>query len=250
MIICFSGTGNSRYIAKRIAGALHHEIKMLGYDSQASLGKDVKTLGLVFPIYSWGVPPIVLQWIKEQTGKAKPDYVWAVMSCGDETGDAPDMLRRAMAKAGLQLNALYSIQMPNNYVLLPGFDVDPKEIEHKKLIDCEQRINHVIQNLRQRPTGMEDVVRGKWSRLKTKLIYPLFAHFGISAKHWKVDASRCNVCGLCAMKCPMKNITLKNERPLWGKECVSCLSCYHVCPRHAIFYAKATKGKGHYYNRK
>ena len=33
--------------------------------------------------------------------------------------------------------------MPNNYVLLPGFDVDKKELEEKKLADAIPAVNQI-----------------------------------------------------------------------------------------------------------
>lgn len=57
---------------------------------------------------------------------------------------------------------------------------------------------------------------------------------------------------------PVRNITMQpapadktgrvRKRPSWGQDCAGCLACYHVCPRHAVMYGKATVGKGQYMN--
>ena len=59
MILCFSGTGNSRYIAERIAEALQDEIVDLNAKIKAAeyapiqAGEDII---LVTPNYAWRIP--------------------------------------------------------------------------------------------------------------------------------------------------------------------------------------------------
>ena len=62
MILCYSGTGNSRYIAQRIADELqdniidlNEKIKTNNYSS-IEIGDDVI---LVVPTYAWRIPKIV-----------------------------------------------------------------------------------------------------------------------------------------------------------------------------------------------
>ena len=134
--------------------------------------------------------------------------------------------------------------MPNNYVLLPGFDVDKKEIEQKKLKDCEKRILEIVQSI-SRDERRLDVVRGSIPWLKSKIVFPLFCKWGISPKKWNSNPS-CIGCGKCSKICPMVNIVMEEGRPRWGFRCCSCLGCYHVCPVHAVEYGKETKKKGQY----
>ena len=56
----------------------------------------------------------------------------------------------------------------------------------------------------------------------------------------------CISCGKCVSACPLQNIRLEKGRPLWGKDCAMCLSCYHHCPKHAIEYGSMTKRKGQF----
>ena len=75
-----------------------------------------------------------------------------------------------------------------------------------------------------------------------KLPYPLFV---------KADAfystDECIGCGLCEKLCPLKNIQIKDHRPVWGKKCTHCMACIAKCPKKAIEYGKKSRRKNRYY---
>ena len=43
----------------------------------------------------------------------------------------------------------YSVIMPNNYILLPGFDVDSKEVERQKLEDAPAAVAAIAAAIRE-----------------------------------------------------------------------------------------------------
>ncbi len=253
MIIYISGTGNSRYAA----GLLH---KNLGEDLYFLPDTDLEKIDLsrekklifVFPIYSWGVPPIVLKYIEglsqETCTKLKNLKIYMVCTCGDETALAPEMLVECLAEKELSLSGGWSVIMPNDYVLLPGFNVDNKDLEMEKLDKVPDRIKKISRSILEDKTEY-DYSRGSIPYLKTKLIYPLFKKWGIFPSKWNWT-QECISCGKCVKACPVKNISFKGNHPLWGKHCISCLGCYHICPVHAIEYGKSTRHKGQYYCRR
>ena len=71
MIFCFSGTGNSRYIARRFAEALKDTVVDLNAKIKAqdnSLIQTGKDVIIVVPTYAWRIPRVVLQWLENRTG--------------------------------------------------------------------------------------------------------------------------------------------------------------------------------------
>ena len=86
MIYYFSGSGNSRAVADTLAHLLHCDKQKVG---GWALSSDM-VLGMVLPVYSWGIPPNVLQWLgRVMLPAQKPEYVWALLDYGDEAGYAP-----------------------------------------------------------------------------------------------------------------------------------------------------------------
>lgn len=245
MIYWFSGTGNSHFVATELGKALGQELQFMPTATFTASSIEPNGIGLVFPVYSWGVPPIVLDFITRLPKEiiTESGYVWAVMTCGDETAQAPEMLARALRHRGMRLNACWSIIMPNNYVLLPGFDVDPKDIALQKLNAAPARIARIADEIRKQLQGI-DVTRGSYPHLKS-MVWPLFKRWGVFPSKWRYT-DECVGCGRCAAVCPTNNITIVDIHPVWGSDCCSCVACYHSCKSKAIQYGKFTQGKGQY----
>ena len=210
MVFYFSGTGNSEYVAITIANFLGLEKRFIPEINPKELIACESRIIFVFPVYAWGVPPLIKNFVDSisqefwESVKEKNYLVDCVMVCGDETGMAPEMMKKILLKKDIIINSVWSVIMPNNYVLLPGFDVDSKELETKKLENCKSRILEIAESL-QRCNRRVDVIRGSIPRIKTGLVFPLFRRWGIFPKKWHSSIS-CIGCRKCAYDCSFKNI--------------------------------------------
>ena len=148
MIFYFSGTGNSEWIANQLTKGQNEDLVFIpeALKNEAlefDLQKDEK-IGFVFPIYSWAPPEIVLRFINRISLKEyQNQYLFFVCSCGDDTGLTQQVLVKALNDKGWLCHAGFSVTMPNNYVLLPGFDVDTKELERIKLANAVPRLTEI-----------------------------------------------------------------------------------------------------------
>ncbi|MCH5319746.1 MAG: EFR1 family ferrodoxin [Paramuribaculum sp.] len=244
MILYFSGTGNSRLVALKLSSLLNEEAIRLEYPFL----HEIRTIPSekiiwVFPVYSWGIPPVVER-IIEDFNISEDVTHFMVCTCGDDVGLTAERWRRLIKKKGWRGIGTWSVQMPNTYVLLPGFNVDSKPVEESKLMSATTRIEQVARGIRH-SARVDDVVKGSCAWLKSKVLNPLFVKFMMSPKPFYSN-EKCTGCGLCSKKCPMRNITLDNKKPIWGKRCALCLECYHCCPVLAVQYGKITKAKGQY----
>lgn len=78
-IFYYTGTGNSLWAARKVADALGEEtglISMAG-DKDHKKIMNSQTIGLVFPVYIWGVPGPVISFVR--TMKVLPgSYIFAI----------------------------------------------------------------------------------------------------------------------------------------------------------------------------
>ena len=122
MIFCFSGTGNSRYIAERLADALPDTLVDLNTKIKTQDVKTVQTgqnVILVVPTYAWRIPRIVSEWL----GKTKLNgaaRIWFVMTCGSEIGNAAKYNRQLSERKHLRYMGTKQIVMPENYIAMFG----------------------------------------------------------------------------------------------------------------------------------
>lgn len=250
MIIFFSGTGNSHFVARELATLLDETMTELKgeilYDPiKSRLNITDGRVIWVFPTYSWGVPPVIRRVIREIgiDGADKAKH-YMVTTCGDDIGTTDRQWRHLIESRHWQPMTAHSVIMPNTYVLMKGFDVDSKEIADRKLADAPARIADIARRIKNDEPG-DTLVRGSWPKIKSGIIYPWFVRFCMSPKPFKSNG-RCIGCGKCAQSCPMDNISMEGDRPQWHDRCALCLRCYHICPCDAVSYGKATIGKGQY----
>lgn len=251
MIYYFSGTGNSLQAAKNIAE--HNEDRLISIASEINSNsanflytlKDNEIIGFVFPVYAWGPPKMVLEFIdKLKLNNYKNNYIFSVATCGENIGNTMKVISSALEKKNLNLNSGFSISMPNNYIIMG--DVDSKEVEEKKLLAAEENLININSVIKERKNGVFQVVKGALPSILTGIINPLFSKGAANTKKFYVK-DNCTGCGVCESVCNCKTIKV-DGKPKWGKDCIQCLACIHLCPVGAIQYGKGTESKGRYKN--
>lgn len=250
MIFYFSATGNSKYAAERIAAATEDRVVSLrdavrGRSYRFSAGRDER-IGFVVPVYFQGLPSIVNFFLdKLQLTDYRDQYIYAVLTCGQWTGNAAEQLGRLLARKGLTLNAQFAVPMVDNYV--PAFTIPDREAADQILDRAEAYIDEARRAIRARGAGDYNRCKGPAPALQTAAMYPGYAH-GRSTRPFVVTDG-CIGCGLCQEICPCGAITLTGGQPAWTKpKCVQCLACLHRCPTGAIHWKKAGEARGRYFN--
>jgi len=264
MILCFSGTGNTLDVARRLAQALgdRNLVRLEGecllhpenFDADTPQTPDIVW---AFPVYSWGVPPVVANFIRNvaDTMVFRAAKHWMLCTCGDDTGMTDRQWRRLIDSRGWISADAFSVTMPNTYTLMKGFDTDSPDIAAAKLRAMPAAVRSIAARIRLGDAvPLPPLVRGAWPHFKSGIIRPWFERFAMSPKPFRTTGG-CTSCGLCARSCPMKNISMTAGSdgapalPHWSGNCALCLRCYHICPRRAIAYGRhATDGKGQWIN--
>ena len=245
MILCFSGTGNSRYAAEKIAGITGDGIVSLNeLIKTGDTGKIDSKGNLVFvvPTYAWRIPHIVEQWILSSEFD-QDRKTWFVMTCGSEIGNAAKYNAELCSRKNLSYMGTLQVIMPENYVAM--FAV-PGEAECRKIIAAA---DPVILAGAERISAGTAFVRPRnnlYDRAVSSAVNPLFYKFCVKSKAFTAGDS-CTGCGLCEKLCPVNCVKLSDGKPRWGTGCTHCMACICRCPAEAIEYGKASIGKPRYH---
>lgn len=248
MILYFSGTGNSKYVAKRIAEITGDNIVSLnakiknGDRSGIVCGAE----GIVFvtPTYAWRIPRLVEKYIKQTEFKSENGRINArfVLTCGGEIANAGAYNKKLCDFKGFNYMGTSQILMPENYVAM--FRV-PENDEAKKIVEkAEPLIESAAQAIKNGNALTPPANNLLYSFLSGP-VNPLFYKFTVKTKKF-FAGDKCVSCGKCAEVCPLNNVFIKNGKPCWGKNCTHCMACICYCPAKAIEYGKNSANKPRY----
>ena len=243
MVLYFSGTGNSRYVAKKIAEASGDELVSIGQKIKSGDFIEIrseKPLVFVGPVYAGRLPRVMEDYIRK-TKFSGTQRAYFVVTCAQTPWAAVQYVDRLCAEKGFALLGFNSVVMPQGY--LAGGGTQPKEVNDKILKAAEPKIISIAETIRDKQMlPKEQPGKAMMSRVLNPIMYSMM----ISAKGFRVT-DKCTGCGECAQRCPLNNIKLANGKPVWGNQCTHCMACIAGCPNEAIEYGKKTVGKPRYY---
>ena len=245
MVLYFTGTGNSRYVARRIAEALHEPLFSINDRVKANDTAPVPTgrqLIVVSPTYGWRLPRVVRDWLL-QTEFPKAEQVWFVMTCGSEIGNAARYNRQLARQKKLRYRGTAQIVMPENYIAM--FNAPQVEEARQIVARAEPDIDGAIAAVREN-RAFPPPRRKFYDRFMSGPVNPIFYSCFVKAAAFTAG-NACTGCGQCVRRCPTNNITLQTGKPVWGQNCTHCMACICYCPAEAIEYGKKSLGKPRYH---
>lgn len=243
MVLYFSGTGNSAYVAKKIATQIQDEAvdlfcKIRTHDCSEIHSE--RPWVFVVPVYAWQMPQIVSDWISKTTFTGSKDGYF-VITCGQSIGGAGEYARRLWEPKGLIYKGCSKVVMPENYLLM--FPVPDEAGARQIIAQANPVIDYIAAEIGKAEILDEKVSLG--GKLSSGLVNTFFYKCFVSAKKF-YSLDTCTSCGYCETVCPLNNIRLVDGRPLWGEACTHCCACICKCPQEAIEYGKASVGKPRY----
>jgi flavodoxin/NAD-dependent dihydropyrimidine dehydrogenase PreA subunit len=245
MIFYFSGTGNSKHVAEKIANSTGERLVYITEDTIKKneiyeVKKDEK-LGFVFPVYWYSLPTIVERFINQlKTEGYQKQYVYAITTYGIAGGNVMERLSKLLYKKQLQLVGKYGVKMVDNYVV--GYNIANEDKQRKILDDAEVEIDKIISMIDQ-----EDRVE-YLNKGKIAFFTPITGYAYRKTNHIKKFSTTkaCNSCTQCVRDCPCNAIHMEDGKPIWQGNCTFCLKCIHGCKQVAIQYGKATEKRNRY----
>ncbi|MBR6210467.1 MAG: EFR1 family ferrodoxin [Clostridiales bacterium] len=244
MVFYFTGTGNSRFVAKGIARAIGQTAVDITEYTRTMDRPDFTDAGVyvfVCPSYM-SAPARAMTDFVEWAGFPEGSKAYFIVTCAASMGITPKVSSEICSKKGLEFMGAEQIEMPQNYIALFTTKKVEENIDIIEKAENEiERISGLIQNGRK----LESKKIGKVEYSVTKCVRDVYYKHFMKTKKFK-STDKCISCSKCVNICPLSNISLENGRPVWGNKCTHCMACINKCPMDAIEYGKGSVGKPRY----
>lgn len=246
MVLYFSGTGNTEYIAKLIADGLDDEcvnlFERIRSNDKSPLYSE-KTYVICAPIYVCQMPLFLTKYLKSITFNGN-NKVYFVFTSGGYCGSAKVQAKLFAIRKKLKCLGCVEFVMPRNYVANTRYAMDDEKTIRAKIAAATDKVKQVVEDIKN-----EKKLKSSHVWLFETLIIapfaPLWTKYKLVAKDFYAT-DQCVGCRVCEKVCPFNNIKVVNQKPKWGASCTHCMACIAKCPKKAIEYGNVTQGKRRY----
>lgn len=240
-IYYFSGTGNSLYIAKKIA----EKMKNVQVNSIAKVERNhvinSELIGLVFPVHTYDIPVMVKEFISN-TNMEKVKYIFCITTCGEKAGNTIYYLDKILKTKQKQLDYGTVIKLADNSI----YYTTPEIEREKRFKEFENNLDSIVDSIYNKSGNIHLYKKSNKSEIVSFVLKKAMRYY---IKDWKKEVSneKCIHCGLCQKICPSKNISIIDNKITFGEKCVNCYGCINFCPAKAIRFGKLSLDKAPQY---
>ncbi|MBQ3077757.1 MAG: EFR1 family ferrodoxin [Clostridia bacterium] len=246
MVLYFSATGNTEYIAQEIARRLEDDclnlLDRVRQNDHSELHSD-KPFVICAPVYVCEMPRFLSKYLREQQFSGSRD-VYFIFTSGGYCGISGPLAKSMFRKKGMNYLGHAEFKMPRNYVISDSYPMLSPEEVTERIHEARRMLDPVA----------DDIRAGR--RLKARHVYffekvitvpfnPIWCRYKMPARDFYTTEA-CVGCGKCARLCPLNNITMKDKKPVWGDRCTHCMACIGNCPTRGIEYGTITLSKQPY----
>lgn len=244
-IFFYTGTGNSLWTARKLAGFLEpSELIPLSREKKQLNPLDADCAGLVFPVHIWGIPPPVLDFLQNWTIKPT-QYIFALAVNAGQVAATLLQLQNVLSAKGLRLSSGFSIELPSNYIVWRGaVSSDQQQKKFTAALKKIESIAVIIRQKKQQPPEKGPFWQNPFFSWTYRQSFP---HISKMDKSFNAD-EKCRACRICEKICPAHNILIVQGKPVWQHRCEQCFACIQWCPEEAIQYGKCTSSKKRYHH--
>lgn len=244
IMLYFSGTGNSAYIAKGFSQRMEADCHSIEENIDvASLLSAYDTVAVCYPIYGSCVPRIMRDFVEKHRTILVEKKLIILCTQMMFSGDGARAFARLLPGCDSRVIYAEHFNMPNNISNFWLFPVREGE-RRRKQAAAERKLDRVCRDIQ---SGV--VRRRGWSWFSALLgklqntYWPAIE--GKQAGSFKADGD-CNRCGLCVHRCPVQNLELSETGVVQKNNCILCYRCVNLCPQQAATVMLHTKPKRQY----
>lgn len=246
MVLYYSATGNTEYIAQEIARRLDDEcidlLSRIKNHDYSNLHSE-KPFIICAPVYVCEMPRFMSKYLKKQTFSGNRN-VYFIFTSGGYCGISGQLAKWMFRKKKMNYMGRAEFKMPRNYVANDSYPMLAKEEVEERITNSYKMIAPVVETIQ---SGNKLKARHifLFETIITLPFNPVWCKYKLLAKDfYSTDA--CIGCGKCVKLCPLNNITLKDKAPVWSNHCSHCMACIGNCPTRAIEYGNITQEKEPY----
>lgn len=212
IILYFTATGNSLYVARQLADEI----------------------GIVYPIYGQMPPNMVRRFI--QKARLKAAYKFAVLTYGNMQFVAAGIWDELSRKSGNAFDYITSILMVDNW--LPNFDMNEQIKIDKHIPESLERITADIAARKHEIPSTEERAQQLFDRfIRDRGLDPEVGYL-MHSEDYFVVTDACIGCAVCTEVCPRGNYELTSTGVKTEGDCDFCFACIQNCPQKAIKFAE------------
>ena len=233
-IVCFSGTGNSFYVANKLKRALNYDEVLLMPDvvENPSLYNNPKELGIIFPTYFFKPVSYFKTFVEEILSDPKMnnlEYLFIITTYGGIVSKSLNIAERLLGYNNCYVSYCNKVKMVDSYVPLKAIPNSEKtQLIYEK---ADEKIELIAQDIKNDKVKIPPFKLGLGHSFKNYLNRAENTHTSPF-----IVGPECTKCGICIEGCPGNAITLKEDKVVFIEGCQDCWGCYHRCPVHAIKY--------------
>ena len=250
-IFYFSATGNSLDFAKRLASKLNtNNLDAISERIENdTIECDSEKIGIICPVYAWGLPRIVNDFLKKLKLHGNP-YIFAIVSCVGIPGKTLKEIQTILREKGVNLNAGFVIKAPcSSLAKKNSLDNIIIGLDRKKnhLKTGEERLTEIVATIENSSNH-----KAETSSWPANYFGSIFHKYGMDffkkASQDFTVSDKCTGCGTCVRVCPRANINLLSNKPEFSGNCEFCHACIQWCPEFAISHPNFETDKKQYRN--
>lgn len=237
-----SSTGNSLYVAKLIKDQFNNceLVSMSKALKENRFEVDEDIIGFVYPIHCSGLPIVVGNFISKLKINQNA-YVFAIGVTGGGGADISFAQINKLLQSGVRISNDCTIKYISNYMRAGRNPTEARAINAIK--ENESILSNFIDSIKKKEMKTKEF-KGGLGELGYKFWKDFYKN---KDKGFSVN-NECIGCKICEKVCPVENIIMENNKPLWTGKCVDCMACINICPKEAINIGKHTIKKNRYLN--